>query len=461
MTTINKKMDIDRVSDKKVSDAIKAFKELGRDDVNEDRCLEELKSLYGAFEEPEKRDLFRSIIDEVEISTEAVSQVFKAWTECERGDSDWGKCLSELRHHLFSPRLHIFRKISRLPGGLKFLLDFRGDLLSLQRLTKIDLRPLDSDIVLLFELWFQEGFLYLEEINLESSYRQIELIKNSDLVHPMSSIEDMGQRLGKDRRCFALYHRLIPYEPVVFIEVALTGGIVQKITEILQSDMGLEKEGMIDTAIFYSINNTQNGLAGLGLGKMLIGRVVEYLGDEKKEIKQFATLSPIPGFWKNYLKPILEGDDRAFLLKTADIPSFFSKRQVSKILASTEVKSDRTEDLQGSLISILSDWDWVKNDSLRKQIQGPLTQITHHYISKEKNRHGKPLNPVAGFHLGNGATVTQKNVNFLGNPSERGLTESCGMMVNYIYTSSWLGKIKRSLRWFDKMEVKGMFSRRH
>ena len=124
-------------------------------------------------------------------------------------------------------------EISQFSGGLKFLLDFSGDLLAIQRYSTFDLSPLDSDIVFLFEMWFQEGFLYLEEITLHSAYNQIELIKNSDMVHPMASIEEMGQRLGKDRRCFALYHRFLPREPIVFIEVALTKGLAKNVSQVM------------------------------------------------------------------------------------------------------------------------------------------------------------------------------------------------------------------------------------
>ena len=394
-----------------------------------------------------------------EVSKEELAHLLEELSGCDVDDPSWPKLLSKLRGRAYSPRLNIFRKISRSPGGLKFLLDFRGDLLSLQRFSKINLRPLDADIILLFELWFQDGFLYLEEITLDSSYRQVELIKDSDLVHPMTSIEEMGQRLGDDRRCFALYHRLIPYEPIIFIEVALTRGIVRYISEIIEMDQPWIPKGKADTAVFYSINNTQNGLAGLGLGKMLIGQVVDYLRKENEQIKNFATLSPLPGFWENYFRPILEGKDEAFVLKRGDVPSYFSRRQLGRIMESAGVKKGRTRAFTRALLSILSHEEWIKSEELEKILRQPLIKIAYHYISQEKNPQNRPLNPVTNFHLANGATVSQKNVNFLANPSSKGLKESCGIMVNYIYTSSWLNQIRRSFRWFDKLEIKGIFSR--
>jgi hypothetical protein len=410
--------------------------------------------------EHEKGELFRTLMEDIEVSKEEIGHLLEELSRCDADDPNWLRLLSKLRGRAYSPRLNIFRKISRSPGGLKFLLDFRGDLLSLQRFSKTNLRPLDADIILLFEVWFQDGFLYLEEITLDSSYRQVELIKDSDLVHPMTNIEEMGQRLGEDRRCFALYHRLIPYEPIIFIEVALTRGIVRHISEIIEMDKPRTPKGEADTAIFYSINNTQNGLAGLGLGKTLIGQVVDYLRKENEEIKNFATLSPLPGFWENYLQPILEGKDESFALGREDVLSYFGRRQLGRIMESAGVKRGRTRAFTRALLSILSGEEWKEDEELRKILHQPLVKIAYHYISREKNPQNRPLNPVTNFHLANGATVSQKNVNFLANPSSKGLTESCGIMANYIYTSSWLSQIRRSFRWFDRLEIRGIFSRR-
>jgi len=454
-----KKMPKDRL-DKKGADILNLFQELREAGAEEDKLFRKVKSLYETLKDHEKEALFRAIIEKIEVSKEEVVRLSKELSTLDTDDPGWSKSLSELRSGSYSPRLDIFRKISRTPGGLKFLLDFRGDLLSIQRFSETNFKPLDADIVLLFELRFQDGFLYLEEITPDSPYRQIELIKNSDLVHPMSSIEQMGQRLGKDRRCFALYHRLIPYEPIIFIEVVLTTRIVRNISEIIDVDLNQTGDEDANTAIFYSINNTQNGLAGLGLGKMLIGQVVDCLKKENELIKTFATLSPLPGFWGNYFRPIMEGKDAPFALKQEDVITFFSRREIARIMAKAGVQGGEPEQFNKALLSILSDEEWVKNEELSKTLLNPLVKIAYYYISKEKNPQNKPLNPVANFHLENGATVSQRNVNFFANPSGRGLKESCGIMVNYIYTSDWLSQIRRSFRWFDKMEIKGIFSRR-
>jgi malonyl-CoA decarboxylase len=450
----------DRERPKRTTDLLKAFQLLGKADTEEGKVFQEIKSLYEALDINEKGILFRELIEKVEIPRKELEPLLEGLAASGTGEADWPVWLSRLRGRLYSPRLNIFRRISHSPGGLKFLLDFRRDLLLAQRLFNIDLKALDFDIVLLFELWFQDGFLYLEEISLDSSYRQIERIKNSDLVHPMVSIEEMGQRLGGDRRCFALYHRIIPFAPIMFIEVALTKGIVTNIFEIIRGDSDQIREGVADTAIFYSINNTQQGLAGLGLGRMLIGQVVDYLKKEGPQIKTFATLSPLPGFWGYYLRPLLEGRGEGFSLNPEDVTSFFSKKQIAGITAKANLHQEKVGSFPEALLDILSDEKWADDEELRKALRAPLTKIAYRYIAREKNLQNKPLNPVANFHLGNGATVTPRNVNFLANPSPRGLKESCGLMVNYIYTSSWLGQIRRSFQWFDKLEIKGLFAKR-
>ena len=438
---------------------IEAFQTIRKKDVNVGELFEGAKGLYDSLEKGKKEEFFREVIGRMEVLKEDLQPVLKNLAACKSDDPSWPRLVSQLRTLAYSPRLEVFKKISLSPGGLKFLLDFRGDLLSISRQAGIDLKPLDSDIIFLFEMWFQEGFLYLEEITLNSAYRQIALIKDRDLVHPMSSIEEMGQRLGRDRRCFALYHRLMPYEPIIFIEVALTRGIARSMSEIMVEPENRPDETRADTAVFYSINNTQNGLVGLGMGKMLIGKVVEYLKAENKKLRNFVTLSPIPGFWNGYLKPLLEGNGDGFSLKQDNVMGFFSKKGAAKILKREREGGSDSNDFCKVLLSILSHGAWVKDEELKKDLKSPLSKIAYHYIANEKSSRNKPLNPVAGFHLGNGAAVTEKNVHFLANPSPKGLQESCGVMVNYVYTSNWLGQIRRSFGWFDRVEIRGLFGK--
>ncbi len=438
----------------KVDGILKRLKNITLDINDKENIFKEVKLLYKKLDLSEKEQLFRSIIEQIEVQKqELVPMINKANVES-MDNIQWSLFLSELRQKLSSPRLNMLLNISRIPGGLRFLLNLRSDILTIKReLGVSDLKALDRDIVLLFEMWFCEGFLYLEEITLDSTYRQIEIIKNSDLVHPMISVEEMIRRLGKDKRCFALYHKLIPHEPIVFIEVALTKGIPKRIDEIIGKDV--IKEERIDTATFYSINNTQNGLAGLGLGKVLIARVMEYLRKEDSRIKNFVTLSPMPGFWERYLKAILQRKDKSFSLKADTIENFFSKKQKLIILKKAGINIEDSDlewqSFNKRLLHILSKNDWPKDKEIVKALRMPLTKIAAHYLLKEKTPNGKPLNPVANFHIRNGATVSDNNINFLANTSTRGLMESCGIMVNYIYSLNFMLNISRHFRWLGSI----------
>jgi len=446
-----KKTKKNSIDMKRIHELFDAFYSLGEKEKCKDTSFKKMVALYKQLKIKEREIFFRLVVEKIEVTKVEIEPLLKALAKIKNDDKDWPRLITEFRHRADSPRLKILRKISRLLGGLKFLLDFRGDLLSVQAFTQEDLNPLDSDLVFLFELLFKGGFLRLEEITLDSPYRQLEIIKKSDLVHPMTSIEEMGQRLGKDRRCFALYHRLIKYEPIIFIEVALTKGVVTDIREIIDAGPKQNRRQNADTVIFYSINNTQNGLTGIGLGKMIIGQVVDYIKKENKEIKYFATLSPVPGFWANYLSPILQGKDDPFVLKSSHVKAFFSKKQVQSVLRNVGTDSEEAEDFNKALFSILSDIHWIHNKELSSNLNGPLVKMAYHYIAEEKKSRNRPIDPVANFHLANGASVSKKNVNYLGNLSPKGLRESCGVMVNYIYSQSWLSQIRKPFSWFKNL----------
>jgi malonyl-CoA decarboxylase len=347
----------------------------------------------------------------------------------------WTSLLTDLRRKLESPRMRAFRRFLNASGGLKFLLDFRADVLA----AASDLGPIDEEIAYLFTSWFQHGFLFLQEITQDSSYRQIRFLKEHDMVHPMASLEEMGNRLGEDRRSFALYHRAMPEEPIVFIEAALTRRIPTSIHEILD-DSRSGPETRPDTATFYSINNAQNGLVGLGLGKLLIYQVVDAIRRNRPQVRTFATLSPVPGFLGRYLKPILAGNDAPFQLKRAELLRMFPESARRKVLARAA-----SPDFESALAQVLSDPGWLEDRALAKELEKPLTRIVFYHMNQEKDSGGKPLNPVAGFHVGNGARLGAKHVYFGANRTERGILDSCGIMVSYVYSSTWLQELQRSV----------------
>jgi hypothetical protein len=391
--------------------------------------------------------LFEAILQRMEVGKEHLEEELQ--TLLDVGDEDpvrWSRLLTNLRRKAESPRMRAFRRFLNHSGGFRFLLDLRADVLMAQRQTSLDLDPLDEEMAHLFNTWFRGGLLFLEEITRDSSYLQIRFLKEHDMVHPMSSIEEMARRLGEDRRCFALYHRSMPEEPVVFIEVALTRGIARSIHEII-GHRAKPTLGTPDTAIFYSINNTQNGLAGLGLGKVLVFQVVEAIQTDQPDIKTYSTLSPVPGFWPRYLRSIIQGYDGPFVLKRERLKEFFPRRaQRALVDRQAELGGSEISDLASALFVILSTPGWIEDPIYGKWLERPLTEMTYFYLTEEKNRRGKPLNPVANFHLGNGARVSRKDINFGANRSEQGLEDSCGMMVNYVYSTSRLQQIGRTMQ---------------
>jgi malonyl-CoA decarboxylase len=442
-------MELSKAGVKKMGDLMDLLEKIHSQKEPAPEPLNKFRDLYREIPPEERPWFFEEVIGRFEIHKNEIEDELRLLSIDEGKDSlQWTKGLGNLRRKIGSPRIQIFKNFLNISGGLKFLLDLRADVISAQRQSTKDLDPLDQDIAQLVDLWFQGGFLFLKEITLDSPYRQIRYLKEHDLVHPMASLEEMGIRLGADRRCFALYHRLMPDEPITFIEVALTRGMATSIHEIIENQTDhLNKKKPPDTAIFYSINNTQNGLSGLGLGKVLIFQVVEILGKTDPGIKTFATLSPIPGFWDRYFQPILRGEKVTYRMNRDRLSEIFPEKIRQSLFETYQIKTgQKVVDLSSILLEILSYRHWIEDPDYLRILKKPLTDLVYFYLSQEKDRRGKPLNPVANFHLGNGATVGLKNINFAANSFPRGLMESCGMMVNYIYSQTWLRQVSHTMK---------------
>ncbi len=411
--------------------------------------LKNFRKQYNQLSQQDRPIFFKAILCEMEIRKNEIEATMQALLDGDESNTlEWGNQLTALRKAIESPRTKAFNQFVNLRGGIKFLLDLRGDVLQAQRHGSDELRLLDQDIAYLFNKWFQQGFLFLRQITQESPFSQIQFMKEHELVHPMASVEEMGSRLGEDRLCFALFHQSMPGEMVIFIEVALTKGITPSIEDILGTKKtNPVKAGTADTAIFYSINNAQNGLAGLGFGKLLIFQVVDLIRDIHPEIETFSTLSPIPGFWDRYLKRILEGDDERFLMKRKGVEKLFPEKVRTALMKyhaeQTEMKA---KDVGEVLLDLFSGTVWIEDSRYVSWIEKPLTELVYFYVTKEKSKRGKPLNPVANFHLSNGASVTRANINFGANPSPRGMKESCGMMINYVYSTPWRRHLRRAVK---------------
>ncbi|MEO1343244.1 MAG: malonyl-CoA decarboxylase [Pseudomonadota bacterium] len=266
------------------------------------------------------------------------------------------------------PRQEFFRRLNRVPGATERLVSMRADLLEMVR-DAPELAALDLDLMHLFASWFNRGFLVLRPVSWESPAYVLEKIIAYEAVHTIESWEDLRRRVEPpDRRCFAFFHPAMPDEPLIFVEVALTKGVPGSVQDLLKEERETLTEEDADTAVFYSISNCQAGLASISFGNSLIKQVAADLSLELPGLKTFVTLSPIPG---------------------------------------------------------LAAWAGeVEEDT-------DLRMLAAHYLVSAKRDDGLPLDPVARFHLGNGAQV--HNVHAEADLSDRGLAQSFGTMVNYLY----------------------------
>ena len=412
------------------------------------KLLEGYRQRYGELSPEQRLELFHWLSDEFEVNLEQIEKpLAKVRSASEYDRVGWNENVRELRKAIASPRQRLLEGLINTTGGMEFILGLRAEVLDAQRQGETGLQALEEDIAHLLNRWCQHGLLFLEEIDFASSFETIRFLKDREMVHPMVGLEEMGQRLGEDRMCFALYHVVMPEEPVVFIEVALSRGLLRSIHDVIDDSGGARRPVKSpDTAIFYSINNTQNGLAGLGLGKVLILRVTEALRNRHPSLKTYSTLSPIPGFWPRYLRPILEGQDERFRTKRADVIRKIPDTAQRAILDRYRDLGGEKDDLAEALLAVLARPVWIEDSVFPRFLQKPLIDLAYIYIAEEKDARGRPLNPVAGFHLGNGARVARSNVNFGANTSPRGLAESCGLMVNYVYSQKALGPIGRAVR---------------
>lgn len=357
------------------------------------------------------------LVEEYSTDGSVVNVAIKNWEAAQ--DAEKHLANIELRKALEPPRMKLLAQLNSVPEGVKFLVDMRADVLGLlQELP--ELKPLEADLKRLLSTWFDIGLLHLEEISWENSSAEVlEKLIAYEAVHAIQGWSDLKNRLREDRRCYALFHPNMPSEPLIFVQVALTEGVADNIQHILDQSTPVLDNRKIDAAIFYSISNAQRGLAGISFGNYLIKSAVSLLQSDFPQIKRFSTLSPIPGF-KNWCTSQLNADEAASPLV----------HEVATLLLNAE-------DIMAVLESVD---DPTKNKVLR---------VAAHYLANEK-RTGtfKAKDPVANFHLGNGAMIGQ--LNWLADTSENGLKQSFGLMVNYFYEAK---KIQQRSREYGNKET--------
>ena len=286
------------------------------------------------------------------------------------------------------------------PDGTPSIVSMRQDLRGLLP-SHTHLEPVDGDILHLLQSWFNRGFLQLERISWKTPAFILEKLITYESVHEIRGWDDLHRRLADDRRCFAFFHPQLVDEPLIFVEVALTEDIPGAIGELLAEDRVPISPGEATTAVFYSISNCQEGLRGISFGNFLIKQVVETLKRDLPRLSTFVTLSPAPG-----LARWLAGERKA---------------KDSLVLS----------DADQAALAALEAPDWPKSDFQAESVRGALLAAAAHYFLEAKSPSGRPLDPVARFHLGNGARL--ERLNWPGDMSERGLREAHGLMVNYLY----------------------------
>ena len=361
----------------------------------------EISQIYETFDLEQKLNFFKEFNKKFSPDSEEVEKNINIYI-----NDKTKKNLNSLGSSIEGQRQELIRRLNMAPNGTLFLVSMREDLLQFLP-TNSDLKDLDEDIRHLFRSWFNPGFLRLEKITWDTKAAILEKIINYEKVHKIDDMNDLKRRLQQeDRRFFAYFHPVLEDEPLIFLEVAFTKGIGSSIQDIIKPKTDDNKD--YDTATFYSISNCQEGLMRVTLGNFLIKRAVFEILEENPKIKNFGTLSPIPGFADWYRS--LDEDKLKEILKDYDLKKL-------EFLKSPNLK--------------IGDPKIIEEEKA-------LKKMVSHYLIKEKTN-GKPLNPVSRFHLGNGASIYNILIN--GNTTDYGYRESFGIMVNYDYQLNKLEKI--------------------
>lgn len=345
---------------------------------------------------------------------DAVTHAYEAVVSAADDRAARASAKATLRQALEPPRVRLLTHFTSIPDGMKFLVDLRGFLLAHRSADPL-LDALEHDLRALLTSWFDVSFLELARVDWSSPAALLEKLAGYEAVHSIRSWRDLKNRLDSDRRCYAFFHPRMPTEPLIFVEVALVRGLAESVQALLDQRAPALDPKEADTAIFYSISNCQKGLAGISFGNFLIKRVVEVLGLEFRNLKTFATLSPIPGF-RRWLDGAL----------TAEPETLLAEEEAAALKALVPDAADGT----AALAAILGRRMFFRDTALSAAVQPVLTRLCARYLLGE-SRGRRALDPVAHFHLSNGARV--ERLDWLGDTSDKGVRESATLMVNYLY----------------------------
>jgi len=378
-----------------------------------------LAASYREFGEADRLHFLR-VLAGFDADAKAVERAIAEWSSATDGA---GKAAAKvrLRRALESPRVKLLTQFTAIPDGVKLLVDLREDVL---RAVETDpmLHALEADLKTLLSSWFDVGFLELRRIDWNSPAALLEKLIRYEAVHRIESWDDLKNRLDSDRRCYAFFHPRMPEEPLIFVEIALMKGLAGSVQALLDPKAEVMDPAKADTAIFYSINNCQRGLDGIAFGNFLIKRVVEVLGREFPGLKQFATLSPIPGF-SRWLAARGEAVDATLL----------TPEELNAVRLAAGATAEASPDAALQLLLARKDW----TPAVLKVLEPVLVRLCARYIALEAGRNPKrAADPVAHFHLSNGARI--ERINWRADTSPKGMRESAGLMVNYLYDPAFI-----------------------
>jgi malonyl-CoA decarboxylase len=364
----------------------------GRGEASGTAMAREVLDRYRQLDEANRLTFFETLVRHFGSDRERLAQAIESW-RAQPNDDD----ASDLHYASEPRRQELIRRLNRAPGGTSELVAMRADLLSTMNGHK-DLAVLDRDVAHLLSSWFNRGFLVLRRIDWSTPANILEQIIRYEAVHEIRDWDDLRRRIDPiDRRCYAFFHPALVDEPLIFVEVALTESIPSAIAPLLAEDRPLIPADRARTAVFYSISNTQRGLGGISFGSFLIKQVVEELRRELPKLENFVTLSPVPGFMQ-------------WLKQADDVP---------------------ISDEDRALLAHLDEPHWFENAEMVSQLRAVLEPLAAHYFLKARTSKGRLIDSVARFHLGNGARL--ERIDWLGDLSAKGLRESAGLMVNYLY----------------------------
>ena len=364
----------------------------GRGEASGTAMAREVLDRYHTLDDAERLAFFETLTRDFGPDREKLAEAIENW-RAQPSDED----ASDLHFASEPRRQELIRRLNRAPGGTSELVAMRADLLRLMNDHR-DLAAFDRDVVHLLSSWFNRGFLVLRRIDWSTPANILEQIIRYEAVHEIHDWNDLRRRIDPiDRRCYAFFHPALVDEPLIFVEVALTEQIPGAIAPLLAADRQPVPVERARTAVFYSISNTQRGLGGISFGSFLIKQVVEELRRELPKLDNFVTLSPVPGFmqWLKQANDVPVSDEDRPLLENLDKP------------------------------------DWFSDAELEPQLRAVLEPLAAHYFLKARTPKGRLIDSVARFHLGNGARL--ERINWLGDVSQKGLRESAGIMVNYLY----------------------------